>query len=247
MTTSVLAATLAGVAVLAAWPPQRFRASVGWDHPPDRRASGRDAATYGVSPATPDLLALLDMVGAQVRAGAEPSSAWAAAVETCGIDVRGDDPVHALDAVAATAAATGALHRRWVGRHLRATALETLTAAASARAAWQLARRTGAPLADLLDSVCASVRADREDRTFLDAATAGPQATARLLLALPVAGIGLGQLVGAQPLNVLVGTGAGRACGLVGLLLLVVGRLWMRRLVHAVEAAGRPARQGIAW
>jgi tight adherence protein B len=220
---TVLAGVLSGLAVLVAAPRPRLqvagvRGAIRAAGPPSRRRAERRAARTA-----PDLLVVLDMVAAQVRAGAEPGAAWAAAVEVSRADLPGHDPVEALQSLSSSEVASGA---------------------AAAAAAWRLARRTGAPLADLLGSVCASVRADREDHAFLEAAVAGPRATVRLLLALPLAGVGLGQLVGARPLHVLFGTGAGRVCGGAGALLLVIGLVWMHALVSSVETAGRPERRG---
>ncbi|MGN6303103.1 MAG: type II secretion system F family protein [Angustibacter sp.] len=182
------------------------------------------AASRRRSPAAADqLLRLLDMVGAQVRAGAAPVDAWAAAL----------DVVVPGGGTAAAEPMTDLL--RWASRDA-ACGLP----ARSAAAAWRLAQRTGAPLADLLDTVGATVRADRADRAAVEAALAGPRATSRLLLALPVAGIALGELIGAAPLHVLLATPAGRACALTGLGLLVTGRWWMRRLVRTVEVLGHP-------
>ncbi len=172
------------------------------------------------------------MVAAQVRAGAEPTTAWAAAVELC------DAPLSTTDPVAALRSLT--VGQPWPSGPQRGARASTADAAAAA-AAWDLAQTTGAPLAGLLDSVARTVRAERDDQAALEAALAGPRATARLLLALPVAGVGLGELVGAHPVGVLLTTAPGRACAVGGVVLLIAGRWWMRALVNAVERAGRPA------
>ncbi|HEX3003800.1 MAG TPA: hypothetical protein VHO27_06295 [Angustibacter sp.] len=186
-----------------------------------RRRVGRGAR----APVEP-LLQVLDMVAAQVWAGAAPVLAWQAA----------------LDVVAAPSAAAtpdpAADLERWAAR-ADARGGPVAAAAQAAAAAWRLAERTGAPLADLLDSVCATLRADQADRAAVEAALAGPRATSRLLLTLPVAGIAVGELVGAAPLHVLSSTPAGQACAVTGATLMVVGRLWMRRQVAAVEAVAR--------
>ncbi|WP_460461259.1 type II secretion system F family protein, partial [Angustibacter peucedani] len=101
--------------------------------------------------------------------------------------------------------------------------------------AWRLADRTGAPLADLLDGAAAAARDDRAVAGEVEVALAGPRATVRLLTALPLGGLALGQLMGAHPVLVLLGTTPGRACAVLGAGLLLVGRSWMRRLVSAVQ------------
>ena len=63
---------------------------------------------------------------------------------------------------------------------------------------------------------------------------AGVRASGVLLACLPVLGIGLGALVGAQPLDVLFGTGVGRVLLGVGVGLDALGLLWLRRLGERV-------------
>jgi tight adherence protein B len=159
------------------------------------------------------LLELVEMVAVQVRAGAAPTPAWRAA-----LDVLGLGPV-------GPAVSPG----DWL-----AEAGRRVPAALAASAAWRLAERTGASLADVLDGVAGALRDDHAEAADVRAALAAPQATVRLLTVLPLGAVLLGELIGAQPLRALTTTGAGRACGLLGLLLLVLGRWWMRRLVRAV-------------
>ncbi|GKT32033.1 type II secretion system F family protein, partial [Aduncisulcus paluster] len=60
----------------------------------------------------------------------------------------------------------------------------------------------------------------------VNAGLAGPRATAAVLTGLPVAGIGLGQMIGATPLSVLCSDGAGGALLVVGVMLACTGLLW---------------------
>jgi tight adherence protein B len=59
---------------------------------------------------------------------------------------------------------------------------------------------------------------------------AGTRATAGLLAVLPVAGIGVGYGMGADPLAVLLGTPLGAGCALAALLFQVAGLVWTDRL-----------------
>ncbi|SBT50908.1 tight adherence protein B [Micromonospora auratinigra] len=99
-----------------------------------------------------------------------------------------------------------------------------------ARAAGRLADRTGAPLAELLERIEADARAHDRGLAAATAQAAGARATAWLLAALPVGGIGLGYVIGADPIAVLLHTpvGAGSALAAVGLQ--VGGLLWTERL-----------------
>lgn len=104
-------------------------------------------------------------------------------------------------------------------------------------AAWRVSAETGAPFADVLDRVEESVQADREHRRRVAAGLAGPRATAALLAALPVLGIGLGIGMGADPVRVLTTTGAGQLALLTGAVLDCVGLWWTGRIVRRAERA----------
>ncbi|MFP5348124.1 MAG: type II secretion system F family protein [Actinomycetes bacterium] len=99
-----------------------------------------------------------------------------------------------------------------------------------------MSERTGASAAAVLDRLAEALRAEAEARGARTTAMAGPRATARVLAWLPVLGLALGQLVGADPLNVLLGTSLGRICAVTGALLALASALWTRRLVKLAEA-----------
>lgn len=226
----VLTATSAAAVALAVlcWPAGRILAPAAARPRAGRsgRVRVRRRGRRGAPTPADQVLQVLDMVAAQVRAGAAPAQAWSAALDVVDVPRTTAEPV--ADLV------------RWAGD---ASVAQPAQAAA---AAWRLADTTGAPLADLLDSVCATLRAERADQAAVEAALAGPRATSRLLLALPVAGIGLGELIGASPVHVLWATPAGRACALTGSALLLVGRVWMRRQVASVAALAAPRRPDAA-
>ena len=69
-------------------------------------------------------------------------------------------------------------------------------------------------------------------------ALAGPRATASVLAALPLAGIGLGALIGVNVPAVLLGTPLGWACTVGGGLLWAAGRGWSARLVRSAARVG---------
>jgi tight adherence protein B len=99
---------------------------------------------------------------------------------------------------------------------------------------WHLAERTGAPAADLVERIEADARATDRARAAAAAQAAGAQATSMLLAALPLAGLGLGVLMGADPFHVLLHTPLGAACGLAAVVLQAAGLLWSERLVGGV-------------
>ncbi|GAA0793685.1 type II secretion system F family protein [Spirilliplanes yamanashiensis] len=100
-------------------------------------------------------------------------------------------------------------------------------------AVWHLAEQTGAPAADLVERIEADARAADRARATAAAQGAGAQATAVLLAALPLGGIVLGYLIGADPLAVLLHTPIGAACALGALGLQTAGLAWSDRLARA--------------
>ncbi|MFI2709094.1 type II secretion system F family protein [Micromonospora sp. NPDC018662] len=99
-----------------------------------------------------------------------------------------------------------------------------------ARAAVRLADRTGAPLADLLERIEADARAADRGLAAAAAQAAGARATAWLLAALPLGGIGLGYAIGVDPVAVLLHTPVGGGSAVAAVLLQVGGLLWAERL-----------------
>jgi tight adherence protein B len=156
-----------------------------------------------------ELRAGVDPVAALRAATMDASSAWAPVRAAGTADVR-----TALHAAASTPGGAGL---------------------ADVAAAWHLAEQTGAPLAVILDRIAGSIQAEVElDREV--AVEAGPaRATARLMAVLPVFGLGLGLLLGVNPVAVLVGSGIGVACLVGGLSLACCGVWWIERIVSAVD------------
>lgn len=99
-----------------------------------------------------------------------------------------------------------------------------------ARAAGRLADRTGAPLADLLERIEADARAADRGLAAAAAQAAGARATAWLLAALPLGGIGLGYGIGVDPVAVLLHTPVGAGSAVAAVALQVGGLLWAERL-----------------
>lgn len=100
-----------------------------------------------------------------------------------------------------------------------------------------VAERSGAPLAALLTRYADQLEAELDAEAVRETALAAPRATVRLLTWLPLFGLGLGMLTGADPLHVLLGTPVGWTVGSVGIILMVLGRYWSSRIV---ASAARP-------
>ncbi|WP_253905736.1 type II secretion system F family protein [Arthrobacter sp. H5] len=104
----------------------------------------------------------------------------------------------------------------------------------------EVAERSGAPLADVLDRYAVQLEAELDADAARATALAGPKATVKLLSWLPVFGIGLGFLIGVQPFAVLLGSPLGTAALISGLALMVAGRFWSHRLVSAAARTIEP-------
>jgi tight adherence protein B len=100
----------------------------------------------------------------------------------------------------------------------------------------ELAETSGAPLADVLDRLDAHLRAMDRARTAGRAQAAGVRASIVLLAVLPLAGIGLGPLVGVDPVRILLHTPLGAACLALAVLLQLGGIVWSARMTRAEVA-----------
>lgn len=99
----------------------------------------------------------------------------------------------------------------------------------------EVAERSGAPLADVLARYAMQRESQLDSDAARDTALAGPRATVRLLSWLPLLGLGVGYLIGVDPLAVLLGSAPGTAALCAGIVLMVAGRVWSGRLVRAAE------------
>ncbi|MFE6282414.1 type II secretion system F family protein [Streptomyces sp. NPDC057877] len=104
-------------------------------------------------------------------------------------------------------------------------------------ACWRVAVDQGAGLATGLDRLDGALRSERDQRAELRAQLAGARATAVMLAGLPALGLLLGAALGADPLRVLLHTGAGLGCLLAGGVLEAVGVWWVLRIVRRAETA----------
>ena len=106
----------------------------------------------------------------------------------------------------------------------------------SLAACWQVGLNSGAGLGASIAQLSAALRAQQEVRAHLEAELAGPRATAVTLGFLPVIGMGLGYLLGAEPLTWFISGFFGFGTLLIGVALTLLGLWWTSRIAGGVEA-----------
>ena len=161
-----------------------------------------------------DGTALVVDVATAVRAGISPDQAWTAVGIACG--------------------ATGV--------PALADVIDTGVRPADARAVvagCRLAHQLGAPLAPVLEGIAVLLDEQAELSGERAAIAAGPRSSIRVMTWLPLACIGAGAAMGADPVHVVLADGPGRAALAAGALLLWSGHRWARVLVRSAERAGR--------
>jgi tight adherence protein B len=164
----------------------------------------------------------LDVLVGELRVGAHPVAAFDVAAREV------DGPVaDSLRAVAARAR-LGAD----VAAGLRSFAESSRLPAHWERLAlfWRLAQTHGLAVATLMRAAHRDIVEREQFSARVDAGMAGARTTAAVLAGLPVLGVGLGQLIGADPLGFLLAGGAGGWLLVVGVTLACCGLLWSDRI-----------------
>jgi tight adherence protein B len=197
-------------------------------HAVQRRRSHHRAARQAAA-AAEQLAAAVARVTDELRAGSHPAAALG------GGDA--DGPLaRAVLAPAAVAARLGdgivpALRRG--GTNLPGITRGVAADVERIASAWSLAERHGIPLADLLGRVHEDIRWRVRFASTVRAQLAGPRATAAVLTTLPLLGLGLGQLIGADPAGVLRSGMLGQGLLIVGVALMAAGSAWSERILDA--------------
>ena len=187
------------------------------------RAAGRRRRAADAHRERARALDALSLLAADLRAGRTPADALAAAAEiACG------ESGGALRSAAAASRLGGDVASALVAE--RSAVAATLRALG---ACWEVCSDAGSGLAAAVERLEEAMRAAEAQRRTVAAELAGPRATGQLLAALPLVGLALAAALGAQPLDLLLGTPFGIACLLIGLTLDGLGLVWTRRLADA--------------
>lgn len=199
-----------------------LRAGAGPEEALRRAAEGAESGDPGVA-------AVLSAAGSHARLGGDVAAAlYAAAARQTG---RAESGRAEAGTTAVGRAASGGAESGQAmagGRRVDRVAGELA-------GAWLLAARHGVALAEVVDGLRADVASRRERAVRVDAALAGPRATAVILTALPGFGVLLGSGFGADPLGVLLGGPIGGVLCLIGAGFLAAGLLWTDRIVDGAS------------
>lgn len=128
-------------------------------------------------------------------------------------------------------------HCAWLGAPLSTWSCEPDQVGRQAIArAWLVSHRTGVPLAEVMQATAADLQAKLHHQERAEASLAGPRASTRVLMFLPLVGVTMGQSMGAGSIQFLLTTQLGGLLLLVGVVLEVVGLEWSRALMAKAVA-----------
>ena len=102
-------------------------------------------------------------------------------------------------------------------------------------ACWAIARVSGSPLGPALEALAEALTDISRTQRQITAALAGPKATMRLVMALPVIGIIGGELGGQSSLGFLLGTGLGASVFALGAAMMLGAWWWLRLLAERAK------------
>ena len=170
--------------------------------------------------------ATLDRIGSELRAGGTVATALASiargggplAADTARIETR-----VRLGAALSEALQTWAQERRAIGVEVAAGALS-------------LSATVGGPAADALEGLASSLRGRLSVIAEARALSAQARYSAWVIGLAPIGYLVTTAAVDSRSVHVLVGTGAGRACVVLGLGLELLGAIWMRAIVRTADA-----------
>ncbi|MEJ5928746.1 type II secretion system F family protein [Corynebacterium sp. H128] len=173
--------------------------------------------------------AIVGSLAENIKGGASPQQSWA--------HVASEPP--ATIPMAMRDVVTLAARRCAAGASVATVLLEAPAEFSDLRATgrlWSVAERRGIGVSTLLRHMQQRIDAAVRHERATVAALQGPRATATILALLPLAGIGMGAAMGANPVSFLTGTTTGAALLLSGTSLACTGFVWVELIV--TRAAG---------
>ena len=237
---SVIIGLVLAVAIIAAGPARRL------PKPRQQRQISRRKLPTLPKRHDIDLGVLASEVATRLRAGMGVEKAWQVSLERTGLPVR--QPV--LDRRGTPRILTELDRQSGPADRVRAflTGAPRIThvtriALPSLLAATRLTWETGAPMADVLDECAEGLTEAGEAQAAREIALRGPHSTATMLAWLPIIGIGLGFMMGVDPVGFLLGSTLGRVFLILGICFEIAGVIIVRRLVRTAQTDGAIGRQ----
>lgn len=202
-----------------------------WNDDPVQ-AFGRWRASRHAGDVEAAALALLDAAGPGLHAGLTPAAAVRLAATSA----------HGLPSVELRQFVEGLEHAALMGLPASGAWVDLAARSGSGpiafvAGAWRLSEVTGAPLAEAVERAAEALRDARARQRRVAVAVAGPRATVFVLTALPLTGPLFGLACGLSPLELYLGSSLAAVSVGAGVILVVVGRLWCRRLVRTAVGA----------
>jgi tight adherence protein B len=186
-----------------------------------RRAAMRRRAAESAA-----LQTALDVLVGELRVGAHPVAAFSVAA----------DEAHGVVAASLRAVAARARLGADVTAGLHSAAQNSSLPTHWERLAvcWQLAQDHGLAIATLMQTAQRDIVERDRFSASVAAGMTGARTSAAVLAGLPLLGVGLGELIGAQPVRFLLSGGAGGWLLIIGVTLACVGLLWSDRITAEV-------------
>jgi tight adherence protein B len=167
----------------------------------------------------------LDVLVGELRVGAHPVAAFSVAATEV------DGPVASSFRAVAARARLGAD----VAAGLRSVSRSSMPAHWARLAVyWQLAQDHGLSIATLMQTAQRDIVERERFSAKVNAGMTGARTTAAVLAGLPLLGVGLGELIGAEPLSFLLSNGVGGWLLVIGVTLACAGLLWSDRITGRV-------------
>lgn len=170
----------------------------------------------------------LEILVGELRVGAHQVAALAAAAGEVGGDVGAR-----LQTVSARGRMGGDIA---AGLHAVASCSPIAPSWRRLAVCWGLAQQHGLAVATLMRAAQHDIIERDRFRQRLDAGLAGARTTAAVLAGMPVLGLAMGQLIGADPVAFLLSGGVGGAVLVVGVALSCLGLWWSERIIARVAA-----------
>ena len=188
------------------------------------RLSVQDLRARRVARARTDVAHACSVLASQIRVGRVPAEALHSAASDCPVLA---DASRVQDLGGDVSTAWRITSRRPGHAGLRDLAR-----------AWQMSSQTGAPLARSLEQVSEALTAEVALRTVVAGELAASRATGKIMAALPFLGLGMGYLLGGDPLHFLLSNAYGWACLVGGIALAAAGVLWIDWLSRLAAEQG---------